>query len=63
MIVDVALAGMVNVVAGVIVRLGPIAKPDQNTLPRLALCRVRVLFPGPPVTLFHDTWTFDTVIE
>ena len=57
------MAGMVNVVAGVMVKLGPIAKPDQNTLPRLALCRVRAPLPGPPVALFHDTWTFDTVIE
>jgi len=62
MIVDVALAGMVSVAEGVIVKLGPTAKPDQNTLPRLALCRVRVLEPGPPVTLFHDTWTLRTVI-
>ena len=43
MIVEVVAAGIVTVVEGVIVRLGPVALPVQNTLPRLALCNFKVL--------------------
>jgi len=65
MIVDVVLfPGIVTVVEGVIIRpLPAVLAPVQNWTPRLAYCRVKVLLPAPPLTEFHITWTFGTVIE
>lgn len=62
---DVALAGMVRVVDGVSVALGPTAFPDQNMPPRLALTNFRVLSEPVlcPKSWFQVTWTFETVIE
>jgi hypothetical protein len=65
-IVDVAFAGMVTVVDGVIVRFPELSLPLQNTLPRVALCNVKVLpvpLGGPPVEEFQVTLTVETVIE
>ena len=42
--------GMVTVVEGVIVKLGPAAEPVQNTPSRLALFKIKVLLPGPPAS-------------
>ena len=57
MIVDVALfPGIVTVVEGVIVKpLPAVLLPVQNTLPRLAYCKVKGLLAGPPVAEFQAT--------
>jgi len=64
--VDVVLfPGIVTVVEGVIVKpLPAVLLPIQNVVPRLTLCRVKVLPepPGAPVEEFQVTWTSKTVI-
>ena len=42
--------GMVTVVEGVIVILGPAEEPVQNTPVRLAFCKVKALPPGAPAS-------------
>jgi hypothetical protein len=54
---------MVTVVEGVIMRLPTVLLPVQNTPPRLAYCKVKVLLPAPPLKEFQTTPTSRTVTE
>ena len=61
MIIEVVLfPGMVNVVEGVIVAVGPAAEPVQNVPTREALSNVKVLPFGPPKG-FQVTSMLETV--
>jgi hypothetical protein len=62
-IVEVVLfPGIVRVDEGVSVIFPEVLfRPDQNVLPRLTLCNVKVLLPFAPLAAFHMNWTVETV--